>query len=199
VRRAWALVVVAGIAAGCSSHPRASPAPPGGSSGTTSTQPASATAPQTSTTALAGAGTSPVSVPDRTPKAVLTAVRTAHQPGFDRVVLEFRDNAVPGWAVSSKTGQPVQDGSGKPVAVAGQAYLFVRMADAGEADPQTGQIVYTGSTRITPADAVVITEVVATGDFEGVLSWAIGLRTGSPFRVSELKDPARIVIDIQTG
>jgi hypothetical protein len=38
---------------------------------------------------------------------------------------------------------------------------------------------------------------VATGDFEGVLSWAIGLRKSSPFRVSELKDPARLIIDIQ--
>ena len=189
-----ALVVILG---GCSSGKHG--AAPGGSAQTTSTQPTTATAAQSSTTMLAGAGTSPVSVPDRTPTAVLTAVRTAHQPGFDRVVFEFRDDVVPGYTVSLKTGQPTQDGSGKPVAVAGNAYLFVRMADAGEADPQTGQIVYTGPTRISPADALVVTEVVATGDFEGVLSWAIGLRRSTPFRVTELKGPARIIVDVQTG
>jgi hypothetical protein len=41
-----------------------------------------------------------------------------------------------------------------------------------------------------------VTEVVATGDFEGVLSWAIGLRKATVFRVSELTAPPRLVIDI---
>ncbi len=193
------LVIALVLLGACSSDKKASTAPPGGSSGATSTQPPSATAPQTTSTALAGAGTTHVSVPDRGSSAVLTVVRTAHQPGFDRVVFEFRDNMVPGYFVALKTGQPVQDGSGKSVTVAGEAYLFVRMANAGEADPQTGQVVYTGSTRITPPDGVVVTEVVATGDFEGVLSWAIGLHKSSSFRVSELKDPARLIIDIQAG
>jgi hypothetical protein len=133
------------------------------------------------------------------PTAVLTALRTAHQPGFDRVVFEFAGPPVPGYLVERKTGQPTQDGSGKPVAVAGEAYLFVRMANASEADPTDGHIVYKGPTRLTPPDTTVVTEVVAIGDFEGVLSWAIGLnRKDVIFRVSEMASPPRLVIDIAT-
>jgi hypothetical protein len=140
-----------------------------------------------------------VSVPDRGPTAVLTAVRTAHQPGFDRVVFEFNGAAPPGYTVVVKTGQPVQDASGKTVKVSGNAYVAVRLAHASEADPATGQVVYKGPTRITPPDTTTVTEVVATGDFEGVLSWAIGVRQAGPFRVSELTGPARLIVDIQSA
>jgi hypothetical protein len=199
VRRVLVVTFVMVMAACSSGHTSKSTAAPGGSEQTTSTQPPTATARQSSTTALAGAGTAQVSVPDRTPTAVLTTVRTAHQPGFDRVVFEFSGPAPPGYTVTLKTGQPVQDASGQTVKVAGNAYLAVRLAHASEANPATGQVVYQGPTRITPADTMTITEVVATGDFEGVLSWAIGLREETPFRVSELTNPARLIVDIQAG
>jgi hypothetical protein len=38
---------------------------------------------------------------------------------------------------------------------------------------------------------------VRTGDFEAVLSWAVGLGDRVDFRVGTLDDPARLVVDFR--
>jgi hypothetical protein len=43
-----------------------------------------------------------------------------------------------------------------------------------------------------------ITEVVRVGDFEGVLSFVIGLDAPQTFRAFQTNDPPRIVIDISS-
>ena len=43
-----------------------------------------------------------------------------------------------------------------------------------------------------------VTEVVKAGDFEGVLTWVIGVRTRTPFRVTTLSAPTRVVVDLQS-
>ncbi|HZD68842.1 MAG TPA: hypothetical protein VFA45_07975 [Actinomycetes bacterium] len=52
----------------------------------------------------------------------LVAVRAAHHPGFDRVVFEFR-GSLPSHRVGY-VGSLVQDGSGRPVDLAGGAILL---------------------------------------------------------------------------
>jgi hypothetical protein len=44
----------------------------------------------------------------------------------------------------------------------------------------------------------VVQEVEQIGDFEGVLSWGIGLSQQSCMRTLELSNATRLVIDIQT-
>jgi hypothetical protein len=39
-------------------------------------------------------------------------------------------------------------------------------------------------------------EVEMTGDFEGYVTWVLGLRQKADFRVSELTGPNRVVVDI---
>ena len=58
-----------------------------------------------------------------------------------------------------------------------------------------GEMVYTGPRRIAGEGTSVVREIVRTGDFEAVLTWAIGLDGRVPFRVLTLDDPARIVVD----
>jgi hypothetical protein len=41
----------------------------------------------------------------------------------------------------------------------------------------------------------VVREIVRTGDFEAVLTWAVGLDLVRSFRVLTLENPARIVVD----
>lgn len=41
-----------------------------------------------------------------------------------------------------------------------------------------------------------IVEVEKTGDFEAVLTWVIGLRQATDFRIVELGGPVRLVIDV---
>ena len=145
------------------------------------------------------ASTSPVSVaPTATDgHALLTAVRAARHEGFDRVVFEF-SNAVPGYAVEYVEEPVHADGSGEEVPVDGEHVVLVRLENASGADlskedaPQT----YTGPTRFDPGTPEVA-ELVRVGDFEGVLTWAIGVRDRVPFRVTTLDGPPRVVVDLQ--
>ena len=57
-----------------------------------------------------------------------------------------------------------------------------------------GELIYTGPRRL-PGPGTPVQEIVRTGDFEAVLTWAVGLSERVPFRVLTLEDPARIVVD----
>ena len=146
---------------------------------------------------LEGASTSPTSWEGASSRIeLLTAVRTGEHPRFDRVVFQFR-KGVPGYDVRYVEPPVLADGSGDQVDVAGGAVLLVRMEPALDADLTKESVPrsYTGPTRFSPpADAVV--ELVRTGGFEGVLTWAVGIDEIRPFRITRLDRPARIVIDI---
>ena len=143
-----------------------------------------------------GASTAPVSVPapgmDQTG---LTAVRTARHEGFDRVVFEF-DGALPGYEVRYVPKPVTEDPSGNEVAVEGEFVVTVRMtpASAVRLTDDGYEEIYTGPDRVPGAGATV-TEVVETGDFEGQVTWAVGLADEVDFAVSTLESPARLVVD----
>ncbi|WP_369055578.1 AMIN-like domain-containing (lipo)protein [Kineococcus terrestris] len=125
---------------------------------------------------------------------MLVGVRAAHHPGFDRVVFDFRGGLPArrdvGWVPAL-----VGDGSGEPVPVAGRAVLQVRFesADAHDAagDP-------TAPGRLAFALPNVVS-VVRSGDFEAVTTYGIGLARRQPFRVSTLRSPDRVVVDVDAA
>lgn len=127
----------------------------------------------------------------------LTAVRVAHQPGFDRIVFEFAPQTggsphIPAYTVSRQaSAQFVKDPSGQPVTMRGSAGLRIVFHGA------SGATSYTGSRDQTP-NLPVIQEVEQLGDFEAVLSWGAGLSQLSCLRTLELANPTRVVIDVQT-
>ena len=90
---------------------------------------------------------------------------------------------------------------GNRIEVAGGAVLAVRMEPASGFDLGTaeGRLVYKGPRRIEGADAgtSIVKEVVRSGDFEAVLSWAIGVEQQADFRVRALENPARLVVDLR--
>jgi hypothetical protein len=146
--------------------------------------------------------------------ALLERVAVARHEGYDRVVFEFR-NVLPGYRVEYVQPPLEEDGSGAIVKVDGNAFVSVRMEPASGFDLNTGQgiqssgqglgdvgagaQVYKGPRRISGADAgtSVVREVVRTGDFEALLTWAIGLSDPVDFRVQTLADPPRVVIDFR--
>jgi hypothetical protein len=181
----------------------------GGSSSTQSEPPAAGTttvtAPTTTaeqTDPLAGAGTNIVVGPN-TAKAtsLLERVAIGHHDGYDRVVFEFRDEGLPGYRIEYVQPPLKEDGSGDPVDVAGKAFVVVRMEPASGFDLNTGEgeLVYKGPKRIagSSAGATVVQEVVRTGDFEAVLSWAVGLQGKVPFRVTTAASPSRLIVDFK--
>ena len=48
-------------------------------------------------------------------------------------------------------------------------------------------------------DGGVVSEVVMLGDFEGVVTWAIGLRHPVEAVTRTLSEPARVVVDLPTS
>jgi hypothetical protein len=143
--------------------------------------------------------------------ALLVGVDVHDMGTFDRVTLSFRftvcvdepctppDNPLPVITKAAYVDPPVlADPSGQPVPVAGGAVLQLVMTNASGVDlTQNPPVVtYTGPTRIE-ANLPSVTEVVETGDFESVLSWAIGVRDGAAGGTAQvLTSPTRVVVDI---
>ena len=155
-----------------------------------------------STTSTTGAPiTPPVSVVgQQTERAFLTAVRVAASDnGGSRIVFEF-EPVVPGYAIAYVERPVTEDGSGNEVEVEGVAVLQVRMADAATAriDGESVVLTYTGPDRVpSVGTGGVAVEAVDVGDFEGQVTWAVGLRQkAATLNVVTLDGPPRLVIDV---
>ncbi len=121
----------------------------------------------------------------------LVAVRAAHHATYDRVVFEF-SGPLPGYTVRY-VPQVVQDGSGRPVPLLGQASLSVVLTPA-VAHTAAGAASYDNRRIVTGFPS--LNEVAAAGDFEGHVSFGLGLDDVVGFRVLSLTSPSRIVIDV---
>lgn len=143
----------------------------------------------------------PISTPAVDPRGHLTAVRaaaSADQAGGSRVVFEF-DAVVPGYKIDYVQRPVTEDGSGDEVAVEGAALLEVRFENAAGARLEGEKVVrtYTGPDRVKASGGGVVSEVVDAGDFEGLVTWIVGLRQRVPaLSVSTLQGPSRLVIDV---
>ena len=165
---------------------------------TTSIPTTPTTAPTTTGETFEG-GTGTVTAPAEVAEtALLERVAVAGHDGYDRVVFQFR-NGLPGYLVEYVEPPLREDGSGNLVELDGEAFVVVRMEPASGFDLSVpeGEMIYTGPRRIAGDGTSVVREVVRTGDFEAVLTWAVGLGERVPFRVLTLDDPARIVVDFE--
>jgi hypothetical protein len=114
---------------------------------------------------------------------LLTDVTVARDGCTDTIVFSFDSGAAepPGYRVEYQPGPFVEDGSGNPVAVAGSAFVVVRLEPATGFDFVNNRPSYTGPSRIAIPGGAYVTELVRTGDFESVTTWVIGLRQQVPF------------------
>ena len=124
----------------------------------------------------------------------LVAVRTARHAGYDRIVFEFRDEELPNYHVEY-IDRPVRAcGSGEEVPLAGDGWLEIRLEPAN-AHEETGTptILERNRTPTLPN----LRELKQTCDFEAVVSWVAGVRSPNPYRVLELPNPTRLIIDLR--
>jgi hypothetical protein len=136
-----------------------------------------------------------VSVPREGYPRLQTGLRAAAHDGFDRVVFEFQ-GGVPGYHLEY-VDRPVRDcGEGSPRPIAGDAWLEVRMTPAN-AHTEEGKP--TISQREIAPGLPNVREIERTCDFEAVVTWVIGVDSPNRYRAFELKDPARLVVDIDHG
>jgi hypothetical protein len=128
------------------------------------------------------------------PVSTLVAIRAAHHgevsPAFDRVVFEF-SGPVPQLNIGY-VPQLLGDASGLPIPVAGNAIVRVSFTPA-RAHNEQGQPTAPNHKAFTLPR---ITEVVGAGDFEGVVSYGVGLSTKQEIRVLTLTNASRVVLDV---
>jgi hypothetical protein len=136
--------------------------------------------------------------PDET--MYLTDVSLTSANCASSVVFDLEPTAlVPGYRVSYEPAgtAKLEDGSGNPVELAGDAFLVVKMMPAMTAKIDGDQVTktYTGPKRLPGSDP--ITEVVKTGDFEGVVTWVIGLDRQRPFLATG--SDGKLFVDIESS
>jgi hypothetical protein len=104
------------------------------------------------------------------------ALLTGVDAGSDRVTFTFESppEVAPRWAHADDLRE---DGSGRLVHVDGDAFLVLRFDGASGFDSSVdeGRVTYHGARRIAVPGGGKVREVVRLGDFEAVLTWAIGL------------------------
>src|SRR5215212_5886665 len=124
---------------------------------------------------------------------ILVAIRAASHPKetpkYERVVFEF-SGPVPYLRIEYVT-ELIADGSGAPVRITGKAFLSVQFTPAQAHDDRK---------RVTAPNNInlklpLIKQIVSAGDFEGVVTYGIGLTRKTETRIITLGNPLRVVID----
>ncbi len=128
---------------------------------------------------------------DGTP--ILRAVRTGEHSGLDRLAFEFDGAGLPAWRVEY-VAQPEPDcGSGEPVPVAGVAWLQIRFIGA-QAHTDAGEP--TSGPRRRTLNQPVLRELVRSCDFEGQVTWVVGVASRNAYTPRVMAAPSRLVLDI---
>lgn len=129
-------------------------------------------------------------------QALLKDVRMGVHPelgGWDRIVFEFSGPNLPP-ATIGYVGTASQCGSGALVTLKGAAVLNVRFSQAAAHD-QSAQPTF--APKALPGPGTTILEAKASCDFEGVVTWAAGIKAKQPFKMTTLQNPVRLVIDVK--
>ncbi|MBV9801532.1 MAG: hypothetical protein JO130_00015 [Solirubrobacterales bacterium] len=134
--------------------------------------------------------TAPKTASPRGDAALLYDATVGCHPTFDRFVIRAR-YSVPGYDVRY-VGRIVAAPSGRPVSLLGTKRIRVAFNLAGGHN-NVGTNLLAGI--LTPRCPNLV-QVKETGDYEGTVSFGLGVRRMSGFRVFELTNPTRVVIDV---
>ena len=110
------------------------------------------------------------------------------------MVIDLGSDAIPGYHVEYVDTPVRQCGSGNELRLAGDAWLQIRLEPA-QAHDDAGAV--TVQERSLMPRLPNVLEVRLICDFEGQVEWIAGVRSPEPFRILELRDPSRLVIDVR--
>ena len=131
-----------------------------------------------------------------TPVPLVLNLRTGRHRTYDRVVVDL-SGPLTGYRVQY-VGGLTYDPSGKPVPLAGKAFLHIALTPANAHAPVDNEHVlnvYSGP-RLAHPGLPTIKGVAMTGDFEAVVSFGLALDHKAGFRVFTLTNPSRLVVDV---
>lgn len=125
---------------------------------------------------------------------LLQKAETACCNGFDRIVFTFEGFHHPTWRVKYVHPPIQQCASGNNIAVAGTAFLQISM-DTAQAHTDAGQPTITERDR--HLNCLNLKQLVLTCDFEAKVAFVFGLNLKKPYRVVELQNPTRLIVDVK--
>lgn len=126
---------------------------------------------------------------------VLRDVRAVRQKEFDRIVFDFAGRRIPGYHIEY-VSRPIRNcGAGDVVRVAGNGWLRIRLSPA-QAHTERGRA--TVKQRERRLRLGVLRELELTCDFEADVEWIAGVTSPNRYRVLELSNPARLVVDVKS-
>jgi peptidoglycan hydrolase-like protein with peptidoglycan-binding domain len=125
-------------------------------------------------------------------QAVLVRVRAGRNKDFDRLVFDF-DGPPPGMRVQY-VNQLVEDGSGRPIPLRGRAVVQIVIQPA-VAHREDGSPTNSGPLPDLTGFAA-FRQIADAGDFEGVLTWGIGVAARTGLRGLILTGPSRVAVDV---
>jgi hypothetical protein len=139
-----------------------------------------------------GFGTAPHGAPATgAGQGTLTDIRTAAQPGFDRIVFDFTGPA-PASSAKYVPASALIGNNDQRVIVNGHSFLQVRFSDALTSNSTP--------VRRTPSLAEV-RDMRQLESFEAVVTYGVGLTAKNGFRIFTLTGPKpnrnRVVVDVQ--
>jgi hypothetical protein len=118
---------------------------------------------------------------------IFASYRVQEYSRFDRIVFVFRGGHPP-WR-ARYVGHVTMDGSGAPLSLEGHAFLLLTFIGVDA----TGRNAH--ERPLAPHDAL-LRQVKPAGDFEGYLSFGLGLSHRTAYRFSVLRDPDRVLLDL---
>ena len=130
---------------------------------------------------------------DRVVLPTLTSVQAQHVGNVDRVTFGF-SNGLPADIHIEWVDTLPHDGSGHPMRVAGVKVLMV-VFNGATAHDQNG-------TTIEPRTAYALPNVITSvgaGDFEGTVTFGLGVQKRTSYTVKKLQNPDRVVVGVQAG
>ena len=125
------------------------------------------------------------------PAPELVSVETAEHAGYDRVLFSFEGSA-PGYRV--RYVARVTDSAGRRLPLGGEAFVEVTFEPARARDPDGTPTFSTGA--MAPG-LPALRQVRFAGDFEGRVRFGLGVAGRGGFRVSELRNPTRVAVDVR--
>ena len=174
-RQVFITAILAAAMAGCGS-------------GTRSGSPTTTVAPTTTMAGCPrfGSTTSTSGQPPGTPSGLvlLRNVQVQASACVDEVSFLF-SKGTPAWSAGYQDGPLSLDPSGQPAPVTGAAHLVIRFEHASGTDLSVNppQQAYDGPTEMAPGAPSGLAGLRRLGDFEGVVTWALGLPERRPFEV----------------
>jgi len=119
---------------------------------------------------------------------VLTNVTVEAFDAFDRATFVFQEE-VPGFRVVY-----LEPWMASQVEIEGRAVLSILMAP-GSQDASARATYFQGPVEF-PHDLGAIVDAEHAAEFEGAVTWRIGLTSRSNFQVQTLDDPPRLTVDV---